>query len=173
MTVAFDPFEAGFAQWPYDQYRRLREEEPVHWSDLLTGWVLTRYDDVAGVLRDATVSSELERATPSPALDLTRMRQQVRDLAQTTLVLLDDPAHARLRKLMQAPFTARAKAKTSAHSSSGSIGTTTWSPLPPVVLTKVFSPTSCSSSRSVLAARTTSCHSFEGDGSRSNTHMSG
>jgi cytochrome P450 len=108
MTVAFDPFEAGFAQWPYDQYRRLREQEPVHWSELLTGWVLTRYDDVAGVLRDPTVSSELERATPSPALDLTRMRQQVRDLAQTTLVLLDDPAHARLRKLMQAPFTARA-----------------------------------------------------------------
>jgi cytochrome P450 len=107
-VTVFDPFEDGFAAWPYDQYRRLREHDPVHWSELLGGWVLTRYDDVANVLRDPTVSSELEKAKPSAALDFTRMRAETRDLANTTLVLLDDPRHARLRRLMQAPFTARA-----------------------------------------------------------------
>ena len=48
-AVAFDPFEPGFDAWPYDQYRRLREAEPVHWSDVLSGWVLTRYEDVTRV----------------------------------------------------------------------------------------------------------------------------
>ena len=48
--------------WPYDQYRRLRELDPVHWSELLSGWVLTRYDDVAAVLRDPSMSSDLDNA---------------------------------------------------------------------------------------------------------------
>ncbi len=36
-VVGFDPFEAGFDAWPYEQYRRLREAEPVHWCELLVG----------------------------------------------------------------------------------------------------------------------------------------
>lgn len=110
MTTAptFDPFEPGFAEWPYDQYRRLREVDPVHWSDLLCGWMLTRYDDVSAVLRDNTASSELERAKPSAVVDALLARQDRRDRDGITLVLTDDPAHARLRRLIQAPFTARA-----------------------------------------------------------------
>jgi cytochrome P450 len=104
----FDPFEAGFDAWPYDQYRRLREADPVHWSELLCGWVLTRYEDVSRILRDQGVSSELDRATPSPVVDLLRARQADRGDDALTLVLRDDPDHARLRKLLQAPFTARA-----------------------------------------------------------------
>lgn len=107
-AVAFDPFEAGFTEWPYEQYRRLRDADPVHWSELLCGWMLTRYDDVAAVLRDHTVSSELDRAAPSPVVDLLRARQQDRQREATTLVLTDDPDHARLRRLIAAPFTARA-----------------------------------------------------------------
>ena len=68
--VGFDPFEPGFDAWPYDQYRRLREAEPVHWSELLSGWVLTRFEDVSSVLRDHSVSSDLDRAKPSPVVDL-------------------------------------------------------------------------------------------------------
>jgi cytochrome P450 len=104
---AFDPFEPGFDAWPYDQYRRLRQQDPVHWSELLCGWLLTRYDDVLRVLRDHTVSSELDRATPSPVVDLLRARSQRREIEGKTLVLADDPEHARLRKLLAAPFTPR------------------------------------------------------------------
>ena len=106
-VIDFDPFEPGFDAWPYDQYRRLREQDPVHWSELLCGWVLTRYDDVTRVLRDPRVSSELERADSSAVVDLLLARQQRRPREGTTLVLMDDPDHARLRKLLQAPFTAR------------------------------------------------------------------
>jgi len=108
MGVQFDPFEAGFARWPYDQYRRLREADPVHWSELLCGWMLTRYDDVSALLRDQTVSSELERAKPSAVVDALLNRQGRSERDGLTLVLQDDPAHARLRKLIQQPFTARA-----------------------------------------------------------------
>lgn len=105
----FDPFEAGFDAWPYDQYRRLREADPVHWSELLHGWILTRFDDVTAVLRDATVSSDLERAEPSPVVDLLRARtgRNRGDREGMTLVLLDDPEHARIRRLLQPSFTAR------------------------------------------------------------------
>lgn len=106
----FDPFEPGYDAWPYDQYRRLRESDPVHWSDLLCGWVLTRFDDVDRVLRDRTVSSDLARAKPSPVVDLWTARRRVREGERDgmTLVLTDEPDHGRLRKLMQPPFSPRA-----------------------------------------------------------------
>jgi len=104
--VAFDPFEPGFDAWPYDQYARLREQDPVHWSELLCGWIVSRYDDVSGILRDRTMSSDLNNASSSTVVDLLRSRTREHDGAMT-VVLLDDPEHARLRKLIQAPFTVR------------------------------------------------------------------
>ncbi len=102
----FDPFEPGFDAWPYDQYARLREAEPVHWSNILCGWILTRFDDVTRVLRDSTVSSDFDKAKPSPVVDLIRERSS--DLFEShTIVLTDDPEHARLRRLIQGPFTVR------------------------------------------------------------------
>src|SRR5207247_330901 len=94
--------------WPYDQYRRLRESDPVHWSELLCGWMVTRFADAARLLRDHTMSSELERAKPSTVVDMLLARQERRGSDGVTLVLRDDPDHARFRKLMQQPFTAKA-----------------------------------------------------------------
>lgn len=37
---------------PYPQYARLRREDPVHWSEPLRSWILTRYDHVVAALRD-------------------------------------------------------------------------------------------------------------------------
>jgi cytochrome P450 len=104
----FDPFEAGFVQSPHDQYRRLRHADPVHWSPMLEGWVLTRYDDVAAVLRDPTVSVELDNATPTPMVEAQLATRDEEGRASGTLVLRDDPDHARLRRLMQQPFGPRA-----------------------------------------------------------------
>ena len=49
--------------------------------ELLSGWVLTRFDDVSPVLRDHSVSSELDSAKPSPVVDLLRARS-ARNAAQ-------------------------------------------------------------------------------------------
>jgi cytochrome P450 len=105
-AAAFDPFEPGFDAWPYDQYARLRAEDPVHWSDMLCGWVLTRFDDVTRILRDPRISSDFDNAKPSPVVDLIQSRSG--DLFEShTVVLTDDPEHARLRRLIQTPFTVR------------------------------------------------------------------
>jgi cytochrome P450 len=72
-----DPFEPGFVAWPYPQYDRLRVADPVHWSPLLEGRVLTRCADVAAVLRDPNVSVELERATPTPVVARQLERQEL------------------------------------------------------------------------------------------------
>jgi cytochrome P450 len=105
--VTFDPFEDGFVDSPYDQYRRLREADPVHHSNLLHGWVLTRFDDVAKLLRDPSISSDIHNATPTPLTinELERLAERTR--AEQTIVLMDDPDHARVRRLMADPFRAR------------------------------------------------------------------
>jgi len=103
-SVRFDPFEPGFTAWPYDQYARLREHDPVHWSEVLEGWVLTRYDDATAILRDPQVSVELQHASPTRLVELQRERMRRNGRESTTLVLLDDPDHARLRRLLQRPF---------------------------------------------------------------------
>jgi cytochrome P450 len=102
--IAFDPGEPGFVASPYEQYRRLREHDPVHWSELLEGWVLTRHDDVVAVLRDPSVSVELDNARATGVVDLQRRRQARSGRSSDTVVLRDDPDHARLRRLLQRPF---------------------------------------------------------------------
>src|SRR2546427_11928281 len=50
--VEFNPFLPEVLENPFPLYHRLRTEDPVHESPLGL-WVLTRYDDVASMLRDA------------------------------------------------------------------------------------------------------------------------
>jgi cytochrome P450 len=105
--VTFNPLAEGFADSPYEQYARLRDADPVHYSDLLWGWVVTRFDDVSQLLRDPTISSDIHNATPSPLTEheLARLAEQAR--ASRTVVLMDDPDHTRIRKLMAKPFRPR------------------------------------------------------------------
>lgn len=108
LPAVFNPLEAGYTEWPYDQYRRLRDNDPIHRSDLVHGWVITRFDDVNTVLRDASVSSNIENATPTPITEAEQERSEAKGRGSKTVVLLDDPDHARLRKLLAPPFKARA-----------------------------------------------------------------
>ena len=98
----------GSSSGPTTSTRRLRAAEPVHKSDLLQGWVLTRFEDIATLLKDPTLSVEVENALPN---DITKgeleRRHDEDDERGMTLVLLDDPEHARIRKLMAPPFRAR------------------------------------------------------------------
>ena len=65
--VRFDPLAEGYAEHPYEQYAALRDHDPVHRSELLQGWVVTRFDDVGRLLRDPSVSSDIHHATPNAA----------------------------------------------------------------------------------------------------------
>jgi cytochrome P450 len=105
--VTFNPLADGFIDWPYDQYRRLRTEDPIHRSDLLHGYCVTRFADVNAILRDPTASSEIDNAEPTPVtIDEIRRRDETARGGRT-LVLLDDPDHAQLRQLIMKPFRPR------------------------------------------------------------------
>ena len=105
--VRFDPLAEGYAEHPYEQYAALRDHDPVHRSELLQGWVVTRFDDVGRMLRDPSVSSDIHHATPNPLtlMELELLSEQPR--ASRTIVLMDDPDHARIRALMAEPFRPR------------------------------------------------------------------
>jgi cytochrome P450 len=105
--AAFNPLADGFIDWPYDQYRRLRAEDPIHRSELLHGYCVTRYADVNAILRDATVSSEIDKADPNPLTIGEIRRRDETARGGRTLVLLDDPDHAQLRTLIMKPFRPR------------------------------------------------------------------
>jgi cytochrome P450 len=86
---------------PYPFFRRLRLEDPVHEDPDGRGWMVSRYDDVAAVLRDNRFSAERmvtnqERiATPNP----------VEQALARQMLFLDPPDHTRLRNLFTKAFT--------------------------------------------------------------------
>lgn len=90
---------------PYPLFRRLREEDPVHWDPFLHAWVVTRYADVVTVLR--TFSAD---RTPTPE-QLTKMGLSgLNPIAQVMvkqMLFMDAPAHTRLRGLAAYAFTPR------------------------------------------------------------------
>lgn len=62
MAVDYDPGQSQVIADPYPVFHRLQAEDPVHWSERLGGWVLTRYVDVKATLNDPRMSAD--RITP-------------------------------------------------------------------------------------------------------------
>ena len=62
MSVDYEPLLP--AQWtdPYETYRKLRDEAPVHWAPQSELWCVSRYEDVAQVLRTPEVFSSVNAA---------------------------------------------------------------------------------------------------------------
>jgi len=110
MTIAYDPRQPAVIADPYPVFARLRDSAPVHRSDILGGWVVTRYEDVKSVLNDSRFSAD--RITPF-LHHMTTSGRPVPTLAKIVgnwAVFTDPPRHTRLRGLMNKAFTARAVA---------------------------------------------------------------
>src|SRR5436190_14210559 len=104
-----NPFEPGFFDNPYAQYRLVREQDPVHLSPI-GAWALFRYDDVHRVLRDPSLSVEERHMTPLPFEadpDIQAMIEERREGGTHTMLNLDPPDHHRLRRLVSKVFTPR------------------------------------------------------------------
>lgn len=81
---------------PYPLYHRLRELAPVHRSEAARGWLLTGYEDCKAVLRDPRFQKRYEES-----LDARSKHWRERPAllwAGRTLLNLDGPIHARLRR---------------------------------------------------------------------------
>ncbi len=109
--VTFNPLDPRLYSDPYPLYRRLREEDPVHWSPLTRAWILTRYDDVLGVLRSPDFSAD-DRKSPGFDRQLRRLKKQGvlpdDQEFEPSMLRTDPPDHTRLRKLVSKAFTPRA-----------------------------------------------------------------
>lgn len=106
LPLKFNPLSPSTRANPHRTYRALREEAPLHRSRLLRGWVLSRYEDVAKVLRDPRFGSD-QRAARALASQRERMHAVYPDLgrfADGVLLGKDAPDHTRLRRLVSKAF---------------------------------------------------------------------
>jgi hypothetical protein len=100
MAFHFNPMDPQFVADPYPTYRRLRAEDPVHESPL-GFWVLTRYEDVVGILRDPRFAKEPMIAAVAARLGIAPASIGISMLDR------DPPDHTRLRSLASKAFTPR------------------------------------------------------------------
>ena len=102
-----NPFEPGFFDDPYDQYRRLRELRPVHQSPL-GPWTLTRYDDCSRLLRDPSLSVDEQHSAYNGREEMFAAAGVERRNRGTRAILnIDPPDHTRIRRLVSKAFTPR------------------------------------------------------------------
>ena len=90
----FDPPPA------YDQVRELNPVAPVKLFDGSTAWMLTRHEDVRAVLQDRRFSADGAK----PGFPYTSPVRRVLATSNKTFIRMDDPEHARLRRMLTSDF---------------------------------------------------------------------
>jgi cytochrome P450 len=101
--TGYDPYDPAALANPYEAYRGLRDDEPVHLHRGQGGdpnfYVLSRFSDIWDAVRRPDVFSSAHGLT---------FRNEVLELGLApTIVMLDPPVHTRLRGLIGAAFTPR------------------------------------------------------------------
>jgi cytochrome P450 len=111
--VMFNPFEPGFFDAPYEQYRRIRTHDPVHHSPIDT-WMLFAYEDCFKLLRDPGMSVDpMVAAALNPDMPnrFAAFRQSHPEIPEPSpprgILNIDPPDHTRIRRLMSKVFTPR------------------------------------------------------------------
>ena len=106
LTAPFQPTPNGEDGPPYELFKRLRDECPVHWTEKITEypteagfWSVTTADDIHAVSRDwQTYSSELGGVTA--VTDIFPL-----ELTRAMFIGMDPPKHDRIKRLFQRGFT--------------------------------------------------------------------
>jgi cytochrome P450 len=106
--LGFLPHDIGFVANPYPVYERLRADHPVLYDGETDHWLISRYADVNGMLRDRrfgrtylhlATHEEMSHA-PDPAL-----LDPFWNLVRSGLLDMEPPDHTRVRKLVSKAFT--------------------------------------------------------------------
>ncbi len=93
-------------QDPFPLYAWLRDHDPLHWSESLSAWVVTRYEDVVAIFdRPETFSSDRFRKIDERYASQRPAVRAVAEVLGDWLVFRDPPDHDRLRGLLQSSFT--------------------------------------------------------------------
>jgi cytochrome P450 family 142 subfamily A polypeptide 1 len=87
-----DVLDPRFYDDPWEGYRWLRTEAPIHWDERNELWVLSRHEDVSHVSRHQERYSAAQGVRPRLA-------------APMSIISMDDPEHTRQRRLINKGFT--------------------------------------------------------------------
>ncbi|MEA2663449.1 MAG: hypothetical protein QOI11_393, partial [Candidatus Eremiobacteraeota bacterium] len=106
--LKFNPYDPAFRANPHLVYDRLRSEAPFFRT--LGTVVLTRYDDVAEVLKSRAFSVALIPQTITAHARKLKIEgiEQVERFINNSIVFTDNPAHLRLRRLVNQAYSASA-----------------------------------------------------------------
>ena len=126
MSVDYEPLLSDHWNDPYQSYRRLRDEAPVHWAPKSEFWCVSRYEDVARVLRTPedfssegafeALASRGRRFGPRDLLGLARylLASRINPVSvlrgrnpSPMMISLDAPRHDVLRAIVNRGFTPR------------------------------------------------------------------
>jgi cytochrome P450 family 142 subfamily A polypeptide 1 len=101
VTTAIPPFDVdaldptlyvrGVA---HDVFRWIRENDPVHWDDKNNLWVISKYDDISWIERQPELFCSGQGVRPAGG-----------GADNLSIVSMDDPEHARQRRLVSKGFT--------------------------------------------------------------------
>jgi cytochrome P450 len=94
---------------PSPLYRELREHHPVHWSEEIRCWLVTRYDDVTDCFRNSRLSADRSKFYAQQLQGLgTDIAEGFLQSAREQMTMLDGTKHIRLRRMTNPGFTPQA-----------------------------------------------------------------
>ena len=106
MVVTIDFSDPDVRADPYPIYAELRRDAPVVWNG--QSWLISRYDDIIGLLTDERVSSaRAESIFHVLPPDVQTELQPLRHVLGSRMLLTDPPTHTRLRNLVTKAFGAQ------------------------------------------------------------------
>jgi pimeloyl-[acyl-carrier protein] synthase len=90
---------------PYPLYRKLREQDPVHWDPFLHAWIVTGYADVITVLHRFS-ADRIRTPEKLSSMGCDGLNPIARIMLKQ-LLFMDAPSHTRLRGLAATAFSPR------------------------------------------------------------------
>jgi cytochrome P450 len=107
--IAFDPMDPQLKLDPYPLFKALREQDPVHFSDL-GFWVATRYNDVRAILMDRENFGQgdfIQNIQLFYGPDFDVLSHSAYRWLSEIFLYQDPPRHTRVRGLVTQALTAR------------------------------------------------------------------
>ena len=110
--IPFNPRDSHFIANPYPTYAWLRIHDPVHRRPEQNDWIITRYDDVAALLRDPRLGHAPRQASTRLEVDpLLKQVQSGRHSSDLWLAKRNPPEHTHLRQMIKGLFSPQAVAQ--------------------------------------------------------------
>lgn len=97
----FDPFTDENLHDPHPIYRRLRAEDPIHWSPKLRAWLITRHEDARRFFQDdACLSADRGKVSRKQATSV-----EMKPGTRIRTISLDPPEQLPMRAMMTSALT--------------------------------------------------------------------